>query len=272
MEYKEKFIAFVDILGFTNLIEESESGQGMALGEILGLISCLDSPEDRAMFDEYGSSICPDVRPLTKNLDFQLTQISDCAVISMEPSAVGAVHLTYVCLRIVFRLMKRGFLCRGYITKGSIYHEDNQFFGSGYQRALEGEKHTTALQINAEEKGTPFVELDKDVSDFILSCGEECLIGKFKRMVRSVGSSYAVFPFDVFSRVNDPGPDTTLEQRLEANNVVRQAIHTLKNKVLAFDASDPKVRLKINHYVNALDEQLSNCDFSDEMSRKLAPR
>lgn len=269
MEYKEKFIAFIDILGFKKLIEDSESGDGMTSVEVVELLSCLDAPQDRIIFDEYGPSICPESSRTENNLDFKITQISDCTVISTEPTASGAVNLLFVCSKIAFRLLKRGLLCRGYITKGSIYHTDDQFFGSGYQKALAGEACTTAFQDNVEDVRTPFVELDKYVSDFILSCGDPCLKSIFMRMVRFDGNCYAIFPFDVFGRVNDPGPESTLEQELESNNYVRQAILTMKNKVLSFATPKPDVAKKIAHYVSALDEQLSACNIRDEMAHEL---
>lgn len=269
MEYKQKYIAFIDILGFKTLIEESESGDGMTTVEVVDLLSCLDAPQDRSMFDEYGPSICPESSRRANNLDFKITQISDCAVISIEPTATGAVNLLFVCSKIVFRLLKRGLLCRGYITKGAIYHTDNQFFGSGYQKAFVGEAHTTVFQDDVKDVGTPFVELDKKVSDFMLSCGDPCLKSMFMRMVRFDGNCYAIFPFDVFGRVNDPGPESTLEQELESTNYVRQAIQTMKNKVLSYSAPRADVARKIAHYVSALDEQLFECNFRDEMTNTL---
>lgn len=269
MEYKEKYIAFIDILGFKKLIEESETGDGMSTAEVVELLSCLDAPQDRSMLDEYGPSICPESNRRANNLDFKITQISDCAVISIESTASGAVNLVFVCSKIVFRLLKRGLLCRGYITKGSIYHTDDQFFGSGYQKALVGEACTTAFQNDLEDVRTPFVELDKEVSDLILSCGDPCLKSMFMRMVRYDGNCYAIFPFDVFGRVNDPGPDSSLEQEFESNNYIRQAILAMKNKVLSYANQRPDVARKIAHYLSALDEQLEECNFRDEMAHAL---
>ncbi len=37
MEFKEKFVGFVDILGFKNMIEAAESGTGRTLDEIKAL-------------------------------------------------------------------------------------------------------------------------------------------------------------------------------------------------------------------------------------------
>ena len=38
IEYKDKFIAFIDILGFKQFVEQSSQSDGMALAEILALL------------------------------------------------------------------------------------------------------------------------------------------------------------------------------------------------------------------------------------------
>jgi hypothetical protein len=46
-EFKDKFIGFVDILGFKKLVETSETGTGMSLNNPLEVLKELGTPEDR---------------------------------------------------------------------------------------------------------------------------------------------------------------------------------------------------------------------------------
>ncbi len=46
MEYQEKFIAFVDILGFKKLVKDSENGTGMPLSELIELLQLFGTSEE----------------------------------------------------------------------------------------------------------------------------------------------------------------------------------------------------------------------------------
>ena len=59
MESQDKFIGFVDILGYKNLVERAEKGEGMSLKEIDEAGSDLGSEADRQAIKEYGPAICP---------------------------------------------------------------------------------------------------------------------------------------------------------------------------------------------------------------------
>ena len=85
IEFKEKFIGFVDILGFKQLVEKAERGIGITLQELLELVKELGTPEDRREVEKYGPTICPGSKYLQRDLDFRLTQISDCVIGNRSP-------------------------------------------------------------------------------------------------------------------------------------------------------------------------------------------
>jgi hypothetical protein len=89
------------------------------------------------------------------------------AQVSAEVSPAGIINLLFHCGSIQTILLTQGYLCRGYVTRGSIYHTDTQFFGSGYMRAFEGERHVSIFQVDAADRGTPFIEVDSDVCQYI---------------------------------------------------------------------------------------------------------
>src|SRR5690349_257687 len=117
MEFKEKFVGFIDVLGFKELVREAEAGTGISLDELLTLIQCLGSPKDRERFVNHGPRICPQSQYKSKDLDFRITQISDCAIVSTEISPAGAINLISHCWDSVIELMPKGILCRGFITR-----------------------------------------------------------------------------------------------------------------------------------------------------------
>ena len=112
-EYKEKFIAFLDILGYSKLVEESENGSGLPTDELLKLASMLGAPDARNRFAERGHSVCPHSRSAARDLDLESTQITDCAVLSAEVSPAGAINLVNLSWTAVLGLLTNGLLCRG---------------------------------------------------------------------------------------------------------------------------------------------------------------
>ena len=136
----DKFVAFVDILGFQSKVEANERGEGMTLPALLELCSILSQEAHVRNVTEYGPIICPESRYNTRSLDYEVTQISDCAVISTEVSPAGVINLVQHVSVSVFKLMTKGIMLRGYITRGNLHHRGNQIIGTGYQSAFQMEK------------------------------------------------------------------------------------------------------------------------------------
>lgn len=272
--FKEKFVAFVDILGFKKIVEDSERGNGIPLPEILELLKNFGSPEQRLKLEPHGPFICPDSKKLENNIDFRLSQISDCAVISTEISPAGAINLIHSCWVISMAFLRHGILCRGYITRGNIYHSEAHFIGTGYQTAYESESKVSIFQRHRDDKGTPFIEIGKDFSAYIEAFGDGCVKTMFDRMTISNEENLAIFPFKRLGHsflIAGHGVNFDANRELKANDNIRKQIQKLIEKVHSFeDQSSPTAMLKIDHYISALNQQLKNCDETDAFIKKLA--
>lgn len=272
-EFKEKFVAFVDILGFKQMVADSESGTGIPLDQILELLKNFGSPNERQKYEPQGPFLCPCSRRIENNIDFRLSQISDCAVISTEISPAGSINLINYCWVIAMNFLQHGILCRGHITRGHIYHSEEQFIGTGYQNAYAAESKVSLFQRDPEDKGTPFIEVDKDFCQYVDEFGDDCVKKMFSRMTRSDGEGVAIFPFQRLQHsfmIAGHGINFDPEKERESNGNVRKWIRTMKEKVLSFaDKSNPKAMRKIEHYIAALDAQLIACDRTDEFIDKL---
>jgi hypothetical protein len=55
--FREKFIGFVDILGFKNMVMDAEAGRGIPLDEILAAGRDLGSEQDRERYERYGPTL-----------------------------------------------------------------------------------------------------------------------------------------------------------------------------------------------------------------------
>lgn len=273
MEFKDKFIGFVDILGFEKMVEATEAGR-MSFAELLEMLNDLGSSEHQIRFKKDGPTTCPKSAYVQRDLDFRLTQISDCVVASSEVSPAGVINLVSHCWDAAMKLLTKGVLCRGYITRGSLFHTYTQFIGTGYQKACNQEKHhVTAFKRKGEKSGTPFVEVDPAVCDYVRNHGDSCVKKMFSRYVKEDGVVTALFPFQRlahsfviagFGRTFDP------EKEKHSNQNIRLMIKNFKERVMVFvDRSNSDAVRKVEHYIAALDAQLEVCKKTDEMINTL---
>lgn len=269
MEFQEKFIGFVDVLGFKQLVEAAENGTGMSLSELLEILKNLGSSDVIEKFIKYRPAICPQSKFLQRDLNFELTQTSDCVIVSTEMSPAGVINLISHCWGAVINLLVKGIMCRGYITKGSIYHADSQFIGSGYQEAYSKEAEVAAFKRDADERGTPFVEVDSTVCSYVNNCKDKCVKEMFSRMVKNDGKVTALFPFQRFAHsfmIGGFGHKFDAKKEKASNQNMRSSIEKLKKRIMEFvDTSNPDAVKKAKHYVEALNAQLVVCDKTDGM-------
>ncbi|MBC2595890.1 hypothetical protein H5P28_16620 [Ruficoccus amylovorans] len=208
---------------------------------------------------------CPNSKKRSKDLDFQVSQVSDCCIISAETSPSGILQVVKHCSSSILGLLRLGLLCRGYITKGNIYHDGFTFFGSGYVRAYTREGDVRFNQKHICDVGTPFVEIDRSVLDYVDSCDDQCVKEMFGRMVLVTNGIGAVYPFKLL-KINMPLINASKMHKSIMR--MRTILDEFKAK-LPNAEEDDRVRIKIEHYMDALDVQLQACDKADQLINNL---
>ncbi|CCN16703.1 putative uncharacterized protein flags: fragment [Bordetella bronchiseptica MO211] len=268
-QFKDKFIAFIDILGFKDMIENAEREEGRSIEEIQDLLTELEHRQNQEFYAAHGPQICPCSNRVEQGLDFEIAQVSDCAIVSAEISPAGVINLIHHCWGAATMLLTKGVMVRGYITRGLIYHQGSTFMGTGYHTAYQKEAGVTAFKKEAGEKGTPFVEVDPSVSSYITEQPDSCVREMFSRFVKRDGDMTVLFPFKNLSHsfaiggFGMPKFDAAKEKR--NNDTVRRNLNELKKRVRQYvDPSNEKAAAKVRHYIFALDEQLAICDQTDE--------
>lgn len=271
--FKDKFIGYVDILGWTNMVSAAETGAGMPLTALLEVLKELGTSEVRKKYEEHGPMVCPESEYIHCNLDFRLTQISDCVIVSSEVSPAGMINLIAHCWGAVTRLLTKGIMCRGYITRGSVYHTDSQIIGSAYINAYLKERDVTAFKRVADKKGTPFVEVDQIVCDYVETHDDSCVKKMFSRYVNTDGKVTALFPFQRLAHsfaIAGLGRTFDPEKEKRSNQNMRLMIANLKERVIALvDQSNPDAVRKAEHYIAALDAQIEVSKRTDKIIDKL---
>ena len=252
-QYIEKFIAFVDVLGWKCHVRDSDAGRGLSLKELCDITDMLGKPIDR---DEFEPTTCPQARRMRKNLDFCITRHSDSVLISAEISPAGLINLVFHCRKACMELLsKKGIMCRGYIKRGPIYHTAEYQIGVGLSDVVDQEK-----------KGSPFIEIDTEVIQYVECQPDECVKKVFSGCVETVGGLTFVSPSKGFLNFGSGDP----EKDLESVKVVRGRIHRMKEQVEShIDPSNESARQKGEQYVRMLDAKLAGCDRREKMIKSV---
>ena len=120
MQYQDRIVCFLDILGFRALISQTLNADGSDSPEKIGHLS-----EVLNVIRELLDIDRPRDRPPA-----EITQFSDSIVISFlsgEKSGVFDSLLSILWVQI--NLVLKGILCRGGITRGRLIHTPTQLFG-----------------------------------------------------------------------------------------------------------------------------------------------
>jgi hypothetical protein len=134
---KERIIFFVDFLGFKGMIKQSETD----LIKYNNLKDALNDVQDLFSNNGYG---------------VEILQFSDSLVISVDKTLPGGVYEIVTSASFAIHLLfSRGFLCKGAITCGKLYHKGNILFGPEFLNVMRLE----ALEDN------PSIKFDEALLD-----------------------------------------------------------------------------------------------------------
>lgn len=205
-----------------------------------------------------------------EDLDFQVAQVWDSVVVSAEISPGGVVNIVSHCFGVCIRLLASGVMCRGYVTRGMIYHDGQRIFGSGHVDTVARERQVTFFKQDADERGTPFIEIDPEVVGYISAQPDKCVKEMFGRMTLTHEGVTAIFPIKLLSHPLVIGGigrrEFNPKEERQSNEGVREELKNLKAKLMNFvNKSDLSATKKANHYIRAIDRQLNICDRTDEM-------
>lgn len=128
--YARKFVAFIDVLGFSELIKRSEREPDL-LDAILGTLS---------VAGQASPLIGPPNYPKDHSyVDFVQTSFSDSIVISSEASVEGLMTVMEISRAFSCIMLQSGFLTRGGVSLGSLYHTEGKIIGPAFIEAYKAE-------------------------------------------------------------------------------------------------------------------------------------
>lgn len=126
MDYEVRYCAFVDILGFSELVRRLEQGT-ISFTSLQDLLRIVHAPPSEYQADVFKAS------------DLRAQSISDAVCLSAACSESGLSHLIYCLDQLTIRLLEAGFFVRGAIVKGRLFHNAQMAFGEALVRAYKFE-------------------------------------------------------------------------------------------------------------------------------------
>jgi hypothetical protein len=128
-DYEERYCAFIDVLGFSQLLSSLDS-------------SAIDFQKVREVlqFTHYSPSLFF-TKFISEGTDFRYQSISDAVCISTKPSSQGLGEIFNAVEQLSFALLTEGFFVRGAVVKGRLYHDEKTVFGTALVRAYQLEQN-----------------------------------------------------------------------------------------------------------------------------------
>jgi hypothetical protein len=154
--YSKRYVAFLDILGFSDIVRQSGSSPGQAKQ----LISILKNIAKANVV--YGSDDLVEEKD-----DFRAQSFSDCIVLSENASPKGLFRLLAAVTTLSFDLLSNGIFARGGIAKGDLHHSDTVVFGPAMLEAYRLESTIARYPRILADKAT---HLDYQQPQFAAIC------------------------------------------------------------------------------------------------------
>ncbi|WP_209436738.1 hypothetical protein, partial [Pseudomonas gingeri] len=118
------FVAFIDLLGFGSMVSHD-----------------CESPENSQKYIDKLKETHRKTKELKGEIDgLQLTQFSDSIVLALPYDKRSFREFSTLVSNYQFELLKNGILCRGGISYGMHYYEDDFLFSNGLIHAYNIEK------------------------------------------------------------------------------------------------------------------------------------
>ncbi len=173
-QYQTCYIAFLDILGFKNLINDTS----LSCQEILDIYKCFDNAIPKL---EIGDEINRHVVEELKHINIKIMSDSICVYIKSDTKN-ALLCLAAVCFNIQAQLLSlpRPILIRGAIVLGDIYANEDRTFGPALTKAYLMEENNAKyprIIITKEtlDKGAKQVEKEavEDLYDSVFYADED---------------------------------------------------------------------------------------------------
>lgn len=123
-KYRERVVAFVDILGFSRMVESVDP-----LDDADRILDSLEAALDEGVMGTW------EYRQEQDEGQFTIRMFSDCIVVSGDPTYDGCLTVIGRLANVQKAMIRRGLLLRGAVTTGRHYESSRLLFSEGLVRA-----------------------------------------------------------------------------------------------------------------------------------------
>ena len=135
MPYSERYVAFGDILGFSEIVRKTERDltptRYDALVKTLTEIGLREHSWDEMVGD-----------------DFKFQAFSDFIVMSSNATEIGLSYLLDSLNKLSLRLLINGLMVRGAVARGKLHHEGSVMFGPAFLEAYRSKRPSRSIRAS----------------------------------------------------------------------------------------------------------------------------
>jgi hypothetical protein len=148
IEFEERAVAFIDVLGFKSIVNfaTQDSNKLKDLKDLIGILETVVPKLDGTIDPRVPKSLIP------KHI-----YISDSIILSAPlksdemPGYFGLSTLVMRVIQISHILLSKGYLIRGGISVGPVWHTDSNIVGTAYQEAYHIETKTLVPRVELSQ-------------------------------------------------------------------------------------------------------------------------
>lgn len=204
IKFENRAVAFIDVLGFKSVVNEAtkESNKLYKLNNLIDLLT--------TAVPELDGTVAPNV---PRTLIPKHIYISDSIILSAPlesdemPTYRGLSILVMRVIQISHLLLSKGYLIRGGISVGRVWHSDVNIIGTAYQEAYKIETMTLVPRVELSQSAKELWNRTEGIANTM------CLDYKSHFMVNVLHDYYirpAELAFEGYSRV--------IQENLEADH------------------------------------------------------
>ena len=179
--YEDRIVAFIDILGFKEIIYRSSRDPEL----VKRIFYALDVRKD-AWATTYAAEVGIKKKP--EDFDDRFLSFSDCIVMSVGTDVEDIGLLIYGIFKVCRQLLGQGFASRGGIAMGQLYHHDetqNIKSGIGAPSMVFGPAFIEAYQFESTHADGPRVILQNRIWKKIEDYCEQEPVSKLSKFFRT---------------------------------------------------------------------------------------
>lgn len=209
--YISSYVAFLDILGFKDLISRSTGTEPIVSVDEIRSVLEVPEPvrEEQIVLGRIGD--------ISKS-GHRMTAFSDSIIITTNETEQGLMHLLQHVEKIGFGLSRIGMLYRGGIANGLVYHDGQQVFGPAVLEAYELEQQANFPRVVLS---TPVINAGRSAAEpvniifgrFTRTDSDGKVFVHYLRVLRMIADSDGPLPQDV--RVLHASIKSSIAQQLD---------------------------------------------------------